>query len=94
MMENQILLQGITLEQLNQCLLEGVDVRLRELNDKSELEPLQYLTRQEVAQKLSISLPTLHNWVKKNVLKAYRIGNRVYFKSDEIDQSLRPINRR
>lgn len=93
MIDNQIFLQGITLDQLNQHLLNGVDARMKELAERSENEPVQYLTRRELANKLSISLPTLHDWVKKGLLKAYRMGNRVYFKSDEIDDSLRPINK-
>ena len=94
MVSNQILLQGISLDQLNQHLLKGVDDRIKELIKQSDSEPIKYLTRLEVAQKLSISLPTLHDWVKKKILNAYRVGNRVYFKSDELDSCLRPINRK
>jgi excisionase family DNA binding protein len=89
----QIYLQGISLHDLNESLLRGVDQKISNLIKKSEVEEQQYLTRKEVAEKLSISLPTLHDWVKKNILKAYRIGNRVYFKKNEIDQSLKPINK-
>ncbi len=50
------------------------------------------LTRKEVAKMLEISLPTLHNWVKSGVLTAYRIGNKVRFKQDEVLNSLQSIN--
>lgn len=89
----QIYLQGISLHDLNESLLKGVDEKLANLIRKSEVEEQDYLTRKEVAEKLSISLPTLHDWVNKNILRAYRIGNRVYFKKSEIDQSLKPINK-
>jgi excisionase family DNA binding protein len=89
----QIYLEGITLHDLNETLLKGVDEKLANLIRKSEVEEQEYLTRKELAKKLSISLPTLHDWVKKNILRAYRIGNRVYFKKSEIDSSLKPINK-
>jgi excisionase family DNA binding protein len=92
MESNQILLQGITLENLQTTLLEGIDRRIEELVNKDSA-PVEYLTRKEVADLLSISLPTVHDWVNKGILKAYRMGNRVYFKSSEVDQSLRPVNK-
>ena len=50
------------------------------------------LTREETAQLLSISLPTLWSWTKKNALTAYGIGGRVYYKKDEVINSLIQIN--
>lgn len=50
------------------------------------------LTREETAKLLSISLPTLWNWTKKNILKSYGIGSRVYYKKDEVINSLIQIN--
>jgi len=89
----QIYLQGISLHDLNESLLKGVDQKISDLIRKSEVEEQDYLTRKEVAEKLSISLPTVHDWVNKNILRAYRMGNRVYFKKSEIEQSLTPINK-
>jgi excisionase family DNA binding protein len=90
--ENSILLQGISLDHLNSTLLQGLDERIKELVDRPEKKELTYLTRQEVANLLSISLPTLHSWCQRKILNPYRVGNRVYFKSTEIDQSLKQIN--
>ncbi|MDM1140051.1 helix-turn-helix domain-containing protein [Empedobacter sp. R132-2] len=50
------------------------------------------LTREETARLLSISLPTLWNWTKKNILTAYGIGGRVYYKKDEVINALIPFN--
>ena len=46
------------------------------------------LTRREVVNMLKISLVTLHDWTNKGVLKAYKVGNRVYYKADEVRASL------
>ena len=89
---SNVILQGVTLQELNQNLLNGIDERIYDLTKKSKKEPIEYWTRNEMAEKLSISLPTLHDWMNKGILKAYRIGNRVYFKSSEVDQCLKPIN--
>lgn len=44
----------------------------------------KFLTRGEVARLLKITLPTLHDWTKKGLLKAYRIGNRIRYKEAEV----------
>lgn len=51
-------------------------------------EPTQYLTRQEVKEMLSIDLSTLSRWTKDGKLKAYGIGNRVYYKRSEVEDTL------
>ena len=49
------------------------------------------LTRKEVAGKFSVSLVTIHDWTNKNILKSYKIGNRVYYKQLEVDKALTEI---
>ncbi|WP_299159308.1 helix-turn-helix domain-containing protein [uncultured Eudoraea sp.] len=50
------------------------------------------MTREETAQSLKISLSTLWHWSKKGILPSYGIGNRVYYKRSEIENSLIRIN--
>lgn len=42
----------------------------------------------EVAKLLKISLTTVHDWQKKRILKAYKVGNRTYFSRKEIENTL------
>jgi len=51
-------------------------------------DEVEYLTREEVAKKLRISLPTLHANVKKGILNPKRISGRVLFSQDEIEELL------
>ncbi|SDE48431.1 helix-turn-helix domain-containing protein [Riemerella columbipharyngis] len=51
-------------------------------------EPTQYLTRKEVCELLDINLSTLHRWMKKGKITAYGLGNRVYFKRKEIEDTI------
>ena len=51
-------------------------------------EPTKYMTRQEVADMLSVNLSTVHNYCKKGILKPYGIGSRVYFKRMEVEDAI------
>ncbi len=53
--------------------------------------PPEYLTRAELAEILKCDLSTIHNWTKKGKLKPYGIGNRVYYKRNEVESSLKPL---
>lgn len=58
-------------------------------------EPLpqpEYLTRKETAAKLKISLPTLGEYTKQNLIKSYRVGVRVLYKQCEIGTVLNHRN--
>jgi excisionase family DNA binding protein len=91
---NKIITQvnEVTPNQLLEMLLNGLIENQKELLKSSNQQPQnKYLTRKEVSKLLSISLPTLHDWVKRGLIKSYRCGNRVFFKSSEIEQSLKQI---
>lgn len=46
------------------------------------------MSRKEMTEYLQISLPTLNEWTKLRWLRSYKIGNRVLYKSNEVDKSL------
>lgn len=71
-------------------VLNGLEIRLEQLQQKKHQE--QLLTRTETAKYLKVDISTLWNWTKKGKLKAYGIGNRVYYKKNEIDEALIRIN--
>lgn len=71
-------------------VLEGLEISLERLQNKKNQELL--LTRTETADYLKINITTLYNWTKKGKLKAYGLGNRVYYKKNEIDEALIRIN--
>ena len=92
-MENLQFIQ-ISPTEFKDAILKGIQVQFDQL--KSEFQPkvpTEYLTRAEVVDLLKIDLSTLHNWTKKKKLKAYGIGNRVYYKREEIMASLTPLNK-
>lgn len=75
--------------------LETIEQRLATLQankptDKPAAE--RHLSRQEAADYLHCSLPTLNTWVLKGTVKGHRIGRYVRFKQRELDESLIKIN--
>lgn len=46
------------------------------------------LTREETAKMLSISLVSLWEWTRKDIIPAYRIGGKVRYKKSEVLKSL------
>jgi excisionase family DNA binding protein len=90
MLENKVTqVFGVTPQQLKESILTDVRTELREivLNFQPKKQS-EYLTRKEVAAILKVSLVTLTDWNKKGVLKPYRLGNLIRYKSEEIDQAL------
>ena len=59
-------------------------------NDSNQKE---ILTRIETAQLFSISLVCLHDWMKKQIIKPYKVGNKTYFKRSEVLEVLSSSNK-
>ena len=62
-------------------LLNKIDVYLKEYATKNDDT---ILTREETAKFLKINITTLWNWSKRGILIPFGIGNRVYYKKQEI----------
>ncbi|TXN36898.1 helix-turn-helix domain-containing protein [Flagellimonas hymeniacidonis] len=53
------------------------------------LKPVwKYITRKEAAKKLEVSYMTLDSWDKKGILKKRKIGDKVFYKLEEIEALL------
>jgi excisionase family DNA binding protein len=52
----------------------------------------EYLTRAEVCQKLNISLGTLHTKTKTGKIKSHRIGRRILYKYQDVNDSVNVRN--
>lgn len=86
-MEN-IILSGLTATDFFSRIEEIID---NKINSKAETKPSRqgpYFTRKQTASFLTISLPTLNTWTKEGILQSYRIGNRVLYKQEEVENSL------
>jgi predicted site-specific integrase-resolvase len=52
----------------------------------------ELLSREETSNLLKINLSTLWRWTKDGKVSAYGIGNRIFYKKDELLKSLIKIN--
>ena len=87
-----IQIESISVEELKKELIsefEKAIAILININDNEE----KLLTREETAQMLKVSLVTLWDWTRKDVLPAYRIGYKVRYKKNEVLASLKQMNR-
>lgn len=67
------------------CLLEKV---------QTPAPQTEFITRKQTAQILRVSLPTVNDWTKTGKIKGYRIGSRIRYKRNEIENSLSQIKTR
>ncbi len=68
-------------ELISEKLIDKIEHYLKDIN-KSQNDLL--LTRKEAAKYLRVSLTTIHHWIEYEILDPIRIGNRVYFKKQDI----------
>ena len=90
MQNNAILLQTLTVEQLQQLIStsvrNGIFELQKELQTKDNSEEL--MTRDETCKFLKIDSSTLWAWTNNGKVKAYGIGARRYYKKTEIMECL------
>ena len=75
-------------------ILNGISIMLQSLTSSlqnSDKDTL--LTREETAKMLSISLTTLWDYTRKDIIPAYRIGSKVRYKKSDILEALQKKNK-
>lgn len=90
---------GISPEEFKEDLRREFKQDLKEqLQEFSKLfapkEPTVWITRQEAADLIGVSLVTIHNWTKEGVIHAHKIGTRIRFKKSDIENILLNSNKR
>jgi len=59
-------------------------------------EPEDYMTRNAVAEMLSVDLSSIHNYCKRQILQSYQIAGRtgrIYFKRSEVEKAMVKLKR-
>ena len=89
----QVQLLGLSLDELQNAISINLRKELEEITSNFQpKEPSEYLTRQEVAKLLKVDLSTVHNWTKRGKLKSFGLGSRVYYKREDVETALQPLN--
>ena len=88
-MENSILVRNITVEEFQELIRSTVREELQSGYPKKG-EP-RYITRNEAAELLKITLPTLNRYTQLGIVKGFRIGTRVLYKLEDIEEDVKSI---
>jgi hypothetical protein len=86
------LVHHTNLEELTESISKAVEKILAPFREKIQpKEQTTWITRKQVAEILSISLVSVDDWTKRNILTAYRISNKKRYKRHEVENSLTKI---
>jgi hypothetical protein len=72
--------------------LERIEIAIEKLNAPPRNDDEILLSRLETAKLLKINLTSLWKHTKNGKLKSYGIGNRVFYKKEEVLKSVTQIN--
>ncbi len=90
MKTNSILLQELTVEELQQLIGVSVKNGITELQKEQQTQndTEELLTRDQTCKFLKIDSSTLWSWTNKGKVKAYGIGARRYYLRNELMKAL------
>lgn len=89
-MENTIQFIGISPDNFLNELVSKVKTALLTDLEKSfkDNEPNRYYTADQICERFSITKPTIHEYRKRKIIKSYRLGSRVFYRLDEIENAM------
>jgi hypothetical protein len=95
MQNNSILIQTLTVEQLQQLIGTSVKNGILELQKQMQEKDnsAELMTREETCQFLKIDSSTLWSWTNAGKVKCYGIGARRYYKRSELLECLTTLKK-
>lgn len=73
---------GELTEMISSMVAEKLQVILN--NQAPQTKEKEYLSREETAEILLISLSGLHKWCREGILNVHKVGKKSYFKRTEV----------
>jgi excisionase family DNA binding protein len=73
---------------ISNAVLLGIKKHHDSISNIEKTESDEILTREQVSNILNTSYPTLWKWNKSGVLKAHKIGNKVFYKKEDVMSKL------
>src|SRR6056297_23266 len=74
-----------------QTIINNIVNSVLENQPETETKTDELITRQQAAEMIGVTLPTLHRYTQNGVIPTYRIGRNVRFKKSEIIESLSKV---
>jgi len=87
MKSNQIIFDVLSKEELKDLVGRSLEEVIKN-NSLTQSQDLELLTREETCKLLKVDSSTLWRWTNKGKIKAYGIGNRRFYKKEELLESL------
>lgn len=88
-MINSTIIHSVTPEEFSEAIRSIIREELSRFNHP-ETAP-RFLSRQEVANLLKISLPTLNEYTRTGIIKGSRVGTRVLYDEASIKEAVKAI---
>lgn len=94
-MENSILLQNLSAEQLTDLIGNVFDAKLKDfqINQSNQTENDDLMTREQVLDLLQINASTLWHWQNKGRIIVYKFANKCYYKRSELMADITPLKK-
>jgi excisionase family DNA binding protein len=80
------------IEELESRIRSIIKSEVQKLNNAQSNPPDELMSIEEVQTFLHVSKVTIHKWKKRGRIKSYRIGRKIYFKKNEILNSMGSVN--
>jgi excisionase family DNA binding protein len=87
MKSNQIIFEVLSKEELKDLVGRSLEEVIKN-NSLTQPTDQELLTREETCELLKVDSSTLWRWTNKGKVKAYGIGNRRFYKKEELISSL------
>lgn len=94
-MENSILLQNLSTDQLTDLIGNVFDAKLKDFQNSqnTKIENDDLMTREQVLELLQINASTLWHWQNKGRIIVYKFANKCYYKRSELMATITPLNK-
>ena len=94
-MENSILLQNLSAEQLTDLIGNVFETKLKDFqkNQITQTANDDLMSREHVLELLQINASTLWHWQNKGKIIVYKFANKCYYKRSELLATITPLKK-
>ena len=94
-MENSILLQNLSTEQLTDLIGNVFDTKFKDIqkNHSTQTANDDLMSREQVLELLQINASTLWHWQNKGRITVYKFSNKCYYKRSELMATITPLKK-
>lgn len=94
-MQNSILLQNLSTDQLTELLTNVFKTQLEDFKKEftTQTENNDLMTRAQVLELLQINASTLYHWTNKGRITVHKFANKCYYRRSELMNTITPLKK-